>query len=251
LRNSNQGSNPIFRSIVLPAPTLQATHQTMTLEGTIRKACALLIGVVSAGLWAWSRYSVPNTRGVFVAIAALCALVLVWVTAYRKQWSPFTAPAYALLEGVVVGSFSAKADLRDHGIAIQAISLTVATCFCLLIAYRSGFIRVTDRFNRGLLAATSGIALYYLASFALSMLGIRKFTAFAGGLPGILISVVIVMIAGMNLVSDFDFIEQCARSGLPKYMEWYAALGLIVTLVWLYLEILRLLSKARKAEEGG
>lgn len=251
-RNSEMaGSNPIFRRVVLEGPESRAAGETMTLDGAIRKAYVLLACVLCSALWAWSQYRAPGARGLWVAASALGALALAWVTALRKHWSPFTTPAYALLQGVVIGSFSAKAELRDHGIAIQAISLTFATCFCLLLAYRSGLIRVTDRFNRGLLAATSGIALYYLTSLVLGVLGVKTLTVFAGGIPGILISLAIVVIAGMNLVSDFDFIEQCARAHLPKYMEWYTAFGLIVTLVWLYVEILRLIAKARKAEEGG
>jgi len=183
-------------------------------------------------------------------ICALVALALVWITVHKKQWSPITAPTFALLEGLVMGVVSAGLEVRHPGIAIQAVVLTFAICLSLLVAYRTGLIRVTEKFNRGLVAATSGVVLFYLANFVLSLLGVRIFAVFAGGVPGILISAVIVVIAGMDLVADFDFIEQCSRSGLPKYMEWYAALGLIVTLIWLYTEILRLLSKARKAQKN-
>jgi uncharacterized YccA/Bax inhibitor family protein len=179
------------------------------------------------------------------------AMALVWITVWKKRWSSVTAPVYALLEGVVIGGISARLEMRFHGIAIQAVALTFATCFCLLAAYRLGVIRVTEKFKAGLSAATGGVALFYLISFALIFFGVRRFTIFAGGLPGILISLIVVWIAALNLVIDFDFIEQYAREDLPDYMEWYAALGLMVTLIWLYMEILRLLSKARKAEDGG
>jgi len=119
----------------------------------------------------------------------------------------------------------------------------------MLIAYRTGLIRVTEKFNGGLMVATAGVALFYMGSFVLALLGERTVTAFATGMAGILISVIVVMIASMNLVSDFDFIDQCGKSRLPKHMEWYTSFGIVLTLVWLYLETLRLLSKARKAEE--
>ena len=150
-----------------------------------------------------------------------------------------------------MGDISGRLDVRYHGIAIQAVALTFATCFCLLVAYRFGLFRVSESFNAGVVAATCGVALVYLVSLMLALAGVRTFSIFGGGVPGILASVVVVILAGMNLVIDFAFVGQCAQKGLPKYMEWYTALGLIVTLIWLYTEILRLISKARSTEERG
>ena len=240
----------MFRLVTLPwgqAPFAQR----MTLNSTIHRTVFLLVCVTVSALWVWVKYSSfnPHSVAIIALICLLGATALVWVTVYNKQWSFVTAPAVALLEGLAIGGISARLEVRYHGIAIQAVALTFTTCLCLLVAYRSGIIRVTEKFKTGLLAATSGVALFYLVSFCLSFLGVGA-PALAGGVPGVLVSVVVVAIAGLNLAVDFDFIEQSAQAGLPRYMEWYASLGLMVTLVWLYMEILSLLTKARRAEEG-
>ena len=166
------------------------------------------------------------------------------VTVFKKQWAPVTAPLYAALEGLFLGAVSAMFELRFPGIVMQAVGLTFGTLAALLMAYRSGLIKATENFKLGVFAATGGIALLYLVN-----IGMRAF-GFGGmgfihdsGLIGIAFSGFVVVIAALNLVLDFDFIENGVEKGAPKYMEWYAAFGLLVTLVWLYLEILRLLSK--------
>ena len=156
-----------------------------------------------------------------------------------------TAPAYALLEGLALGGISATFELRFPGIAIQSVSLTFGVLLVLLLAYRSGLIPVTQNFRLGIVAATGAIMLFYVLQFVLGFFGVH-FTSINGSGPiGIGISLIIVAVAALNLVLDFDFIENGARMGAPKYMEWYGAFGLMVTLVWLYLEILRLLTKIR------
>jgi len=226
----------------------------MTLNGTIHRAGLLLLCVTISALWAWSKFDSPrDPRGLALAALACAfgALAVAYVTVFKMQWSPITAPAYALQEGLVLGVISAILEARYPGIAIKAVGLTFAIFFSLLIFYRSGIIRVTEKFSTAVVAATFGVGVFYFASFGLSVLfGVRRYSAFAGGAPGIIISAVIVIIAAMNLLVDFKFIELCAGGSLPKYMEWYAALGLIVTLVWLYTEILNLLSKAQKAARG-
>jgi uncharacterized YccA/Bax inhibitor family protein len=157
----------------------------------------------------------------------------------------FTAPIYALLEGLFLGGISAIFEAQYPGIVIQAVSLTFGTLFCLLLAYRSGIIKVTENFKLGVAAATGGIALIYLATLVLGLFGVRMPFIHESGLIGIGFSLFVVVIAALNLVLDFDFIESGAKSGAPKYMEWYAAFGLMVTLIWLYIEILRLLAKLR------
>ena len=160
-----------------------------------------------------------------------------------------TAPVYALLEGLVLGSVSAILEVRFPGIAIEAVSLTFGVLVVLLLAYRSGLIRVTDKFRMGVVAATGAIALFYFASFILSFFHVQLFrSAYGSGMIGIGFSVIVVIVASLNLVLDFDFIETGARMGAPKYMEWYGAFGLMVTLIWLYFEILRLLTKLRSRE---
>jgi uncharacterized YccA/Bax inhibitor family protein len=167
------------------------------------------------------------------------------VTTFKKQWSPVTAPIYALLEGLVLGGLSAMLELRYPGIAIQAVSLTFGTLFVLLIAYRSGWIQVTQKFRLGIIAATGGIFVFYMLEMILGFFGVQFMSVNGNGIIGIGFSLIVVAIAALNLVLDFDFIEQGVQYGAPRYMEWYGAFGIMVTLVWLYLEILRLLSKMR------
>jgi uncharacterized YccA/Bax inhibitor family protein len=171
----------------------------------------------------------------------ICAMV----TVFKKEWSPVTAPVYALLEGLVLGGVSAMFELRYPGIGIQAVSLTFGTLLVLLLAYRSGLIQVTQKFRLGVVAATGGIAVFYLLEMVLGFFGIQFTSINGSGLIGIGFSLIVVAVAALNLVLDFDFIEQGVQSGAPKYMEWYGAFGIMVTLVWLYLEMLRLLSKLR------
>ena len=159
-----------------------------------------------------------------------------------------TAPAYALLEGVVLGTFSALLEMRYPGIAIQAVTLTFGVLFALLLAYRSGLVRATENFKLGVFAATGGIAIFYLIEFVLGFFHVQFTTINSSSPIGIGFSFVVVIVAALNLVLDFDFIENGARAGAPKYMEWYGAFGLLVTLVWLYFEILRLLSKMRSRQ---
>ena len=174
---------------------------------------------------------------------ALVGFVLAMVTAFKKTWAPVTAPLYALAEGVFVGALSAIFEMRYPGIVMQAVGLTFGTMAAMLLAYRSGLIRATDKFKLGVVAATGGIPLVYLASFVMGFFG-HSFGFITGSSTiGILFSLAVVVIAALNLILDFDMIEQGVGAGAPKYMEWYGAFALVVTLVWLYLEMLRLLSK--------
>jgi uncharacterized YccA/Bax inhibitor family protein len=169
----------------------------------------------------------------------LCAMV----TVFKKEWSAVTAPLYALLEGLALGGISAVVDLRYPGIAIQAVGLTFGTLFVLLLVYSSGVIKVTNKFRIGIVAATGGIALFYLVQMLLGFFGVHFAAINGSGAIGIGFSLIVVAVAALNLVLDFDFIERGVECGAPKYMEWYGAFGIMVTLVWLYLEILRLLAK--------
>jgi uncharacterized YccA/Bax inhibitor family protein len=171
--------------------------------------------------------------------------IVALVTVFKKEWSPVTAPIYALLEGLVLGGISAMTELRYPGIAIQAVSITFGTLFVLLLAYSSRIIKVTEKFRLGVIAATGGIMVFYLLQMVLGFFGIRFTTVNGSGMIGIGISLFICAIAALNLVLDFDFIERGVNYGAPKYMEWYGAFGIMVTLIWLYLEVLRLLSKTR------
>jgi uncharacterized YccA/Bax inhibitor family protein len=220
----------------------------MTLEGTVNKTGILLVCVMATAWWTWRQFL--HSRNIadvapWMLIGFLGGFVLAMVTVFKKEWSPVTAPIYALLEGLALGGLSAVLDLRYPGIAIQAVGLTFGTLFVLLLAYRSGLIQVTQKFRMGIVAATGGIMVFYLLQMLMGFFGFQ-FTSINGSGPiGIGFSLIVVAVAALNLVLDFDFIEQGVQYGAPKYMEWYGAFGIIVTLVWLYLEILRLLSKLR------
>jgi uncharacterized YccA/Bax inhibitor family protein len=224
---------------------------TMTLQGTVNKAGVLLICVVATATWTWNLFLHSHSQQAvlpLLVLGGIGGLIFAMITIFKKEWAAFTAPVYALLEGLVLGSISAMLELRFPGIAIQAVSLTFGTLVVLLLAYRSGLIAVTEKFRLGVIAATGGIALFYIVQIVLGFFGVH-FTAVNGsGAIGIGFSVFVVIIAALNLVLDFDFIETGVRVGAPKYMEWYGAFGLMVTLIWLYFEILRLLSKLRSRD---
>ena len=218
----------------------------MTVGGTVNKTALLLLCALATAAWTWNQFLTSRDIGAIgglVLVGCIGGMVLAFVTIFKKEWSMVTAPAYALLEGMALGGISAFFEMRYPGIAIQAVSLTFGTLLAMLFVYRRGLIMVTQKFQLGVFAATGGIALFYFAQMLLSFFGIRFFTLNSGSPIGIVISLVIVAVAALNLVLDFDFIERGAASGAPKYMEWYGAFGLMVTLVWLYLEMLRLLSK--------
>jgi uncharacterized YccA/Bax inhibitor family protein len=173
-------------------------------------------------------------------------LVFAVITIFKKTWAPYTAPVYAILEGLVIGGISAYAESQFKGIVFQAVALTFGTLLSLLVAYRSGVIKVTEKFRLGVVAATGAIFLVYIVSMVLGFFGVSVPLIYSGGTIGILFSLFVVVIAALNLVLDFDFIERGAVEGAPKYMEWYGAFGLMVTLIWLYIEFLRLLTKLRQ-----
>jgi uncharacterized YccA/Bax inhibitor family protein len=220
----------------------------MTLTGTVNKTGILLLCAIATAAWTWHLFLQTHdfaAVGPLMIVGALGGLIVAFVTVFKKEWSPVTAPIYALLEGLVLGSLSALMEMRYPGIAFQAVGLTFGTLFVLLLAYRSGLIPVTQKLRMGIVAATGGIAVFYLLQMMLGFFGIYFSTINGSGPIGIAFSLFVVAIAALNLVLDFDFIERGVQAGAPKYMEWYGAFGIIVTLVWLYLEILRLLSKLR------
>jgi uncharacterized YccA/Bax inhibitor family protein len=224
---------------------------SMTLSGTVNKTGILLVCVVASAAWTWNRAlnsENPATVMPLVAIGAIGGLIVAMVTVFKKEWAAITSPIYALLEGLVLGGVSVTLNVRYPRIPLQAVALTFGTLFALLLAYRSGLIRATEKFRLGVVAATGGIMVFYMVSMVLGFFGIRLSVLYSASPLSIGISVVIVIVAALNLVLDFDFIESGVRAGAPRYMEWYGAFGLMVTLIWLYLEILRLLTKLRSRE---
>ena len=225
-----------------------ALGEGMTLEGTVNKTGLLLLCAVGSAAWTWHLFTDSHSAAAVMPwmwIGGIGGFVCALITVFKKEWSPVTAPAYALLEGLALGSISSLLELRFPGIAIQAVSLTFGTLLVLLLAYRSGMIKVTEKFRLGIVAATGGIMVFYLLQFGLGFFGVHFTSINGSGVIGIGFSLIVVGIAALNLVLDFDFIENGVRMGAPKYMEWYGAFGIMVTLVWLYLEIVRLLTKVR------
>jgi len=245
MRTANPALNAkTFSGLQYPTDSANA----MTIQGTVNKAAILLFLVLLSAYWVWNLfYSSGNPAAVmpWVGVGAIGGLIVALVTVFKKQWAGITAPIYALLEGLVLGGVSAMFEAKYPGIVIQAVSLTFGTLFCLLMAYSSGMIRATENFKLGVAAATGGIFVIYLVSWILGFFGAGIPFIHESGLIGIGFSLFVVVIAALNLVLDFDFIEQGAAHGAPKFMEWYAAFGLMVTLIWLYFEILRLLAKMR------
>ena len=227
----------------------------MSLNGTVNKTALLLVITLVGAMFSWSQAATALASGdtgmlmPYALGGAIGGFIVALVTIFKKQWSPITAPLYAGLEGLFLGAVSAIFEMRFPGIVMQAVGLTFGTLGALLMAYRSGLIKATENFKLGVVAATGGIALLYLVNIGMRLFGFEGMGFIhEGSTIGILFSVGVVIVAALNLVLDFDFIENGVEQQAPKYMEWYAAFGLLVTLVWLYLEILRLLSKLQSRD---
>jgi uncharacterized YccA/Bax inhibitor family protein len=220
----------------------------MTINGAVHKTAARLFLLVCSRAYTWTVARVDGgAQAMSWAIAGLVGgLIAFFIMLFKREWSPVLAPTYALAEGLVLGAVSAMYEARFHGIVFSAVTLTVATLGVLLLVYRLGLIKATDTFKRCIVAATGAICVVYIVSMLLNMFGREIPYIHQSGTVGIVFSLFVVVIAALNLVLDFNFIETGAANGAPRYMEWFAAAGLLVTLVWLYLEILRLLSKLNR-----
>ncbi|MDD4957305.1 MAG: Bax inhibitor-1/YccA family protein [Candidatus Omnitrophica bacterium] len=222
--------------------TIPASAGSMTIQGTVNKSFILFMITLIGAAWIWGK---PAQYMGFAVPAAIIGFIIALITIFKKEWAPVTAPLYAAAEGVFLGGISSIFEAAYPGIVIQAVALTFGTFFCLLAAYRSGLIKPTENFKLGIVAATGGIAVVYLISWVMGFFGHGFTMIYSSGPAGIIFSLVVVVVAALNLVLDFDFIEKGADAGVPIYMEWYAAFGLMVTLIWLYLEMLRLIGKVR------
>lgn len=222
--------------------------EQMTISGVVNKTLILLLCVLLTAGWTWVQYFKTGNAAAITAymwVGLIGGLVVAITTIVKKEWSPITAPIYALLEGLFIGAISAIFEAAYPGLVIQATTLTFGTLGAMLFLYKSGIIQVTDKFRLGIVAATGGIAIFYGISIILGFFGVNIPYVFTSSAFGIAFSLFVVAIAALNLVLDFDFVEQGTTHGLPKYMEWYASFGLMVTLIWLYIEMLRLLAKLR------
>jgi len=246
-----RSGNPAFRGNAFAPDATFATAPTaerMTLSGTVNKTGILLILCLATASIVWNRFFESGNPASIMGLlwlGLIGGLEVAITTMFKRQWAAMTAPIYALLQGLVLGGISAIFEAQYPGIVIQAIGLTFGTLGVLLLAYKSGWIKPTENFRLMIVAATGGIAILYLISFIMGFFGSSIGFIHSNGLFGIGFSLFVVAIAALNLVLDFDFIEAGAEQGAPKYMEWFGAFSLMVTLIWLYLEILRLLAKLR------
>jgi len=234
-------SNPLLkREGAFSSPWTQA--EAMSLQGVVNKTGILLLLCLGAGAFAWTQ---PAWRGPFVIVGLIGGLIACLVGTFKPAASPVAAPLYAVFEGLALGAISAVINLRYPGIVANAVLLTFAVLGLMLAAYTSRVIRVTDRFVKGVLVATAAVAVVYLVDMIMALFGARMPFIHESGWLGITISLVVVGIASFNLLIDFAVIEDGVRRGSPRFMEWYCGMALLVTLVWLYLELLRLLAKLR------
>lgn len=244
-------SNPTLNTSVFANAGRAALGDTMTVNGTVVKTGILTAILMVAAAWVWNAVTSgaqPAWFGPAILGGSIGAFVIALVISFSPRMAPMLAPLYALGEGVVLGLISAMFERQFHGIVLTAVLLTGGVLATLLAAYMTGVVRATEKFKAGVIAATGGICLVYLITMVLGFFGVHMAGLFGNGMFGIGFSVFVVIIAALNLVIDFDFIERGAAGGAPKYMEWYGAFALMVTLVWLYLEILRLLSKLRSRD---
>lgn len=238
-------SNPALKEDRFAGMAVAAGQPAMTLQGTATRSLLLvLLAAFSAG-FTWREVAAGNTGILGPALLAggLGGLVVAMVTIFKPAASPWTAPLYAVLEGLLLGGISAMYNARFEGLPMQAVALTFGVFLALLVLYRTRVLQATDRFRTGVVAATMGIAVLYLLSFVLRLFGVTMPFLHDSSMLSIGISLVIVGVAALNLILDFDLVERGVALRAPKYMEWYSAFALLVTLVWLYLELLRLLSK--------
>ena len=243
-----KSGNPFFSESRLRAIQDSAIGaETMTFNGALNKTALLFVILLLGASWTWADMTwttAPAFSGKMI-IGLIGGFALAIVTAFKPELARYTAPVYAFLEGMFLGGLSAYFEGMYPGIVIPAIVLTFGIMIGMLVTYRSGLIKVTAKFRIAVVSATAGIALFYLIAMGLGFFGITIPFLFEGGMFGILFSVFVIVIAALNLMLDFDMIEQFSSAGMPRHMEWYGGFALMVTRVWLYIEILRLLAKTR------
>ena len=240
-----RSSNPVMTGKIYEKAGSAASGSVMTINGTINKIGLLLLLVIAAASYTWNLVlgDDPGRAGTMAIVGGIGGFIMAMITIFRPKSAGYTAPVYAILEGMFLGAISAVINAKYPGVAFQAVLLTIGTLFSMLFLYRSGRIRATPKFRKGVMMATGAIFFAYMISWIMSMFGMSMGFMHSSGLLGIGINMVIIVVAAMNLILDFDFIEKGSQAGAPKYMEWYGAFGLMVTLVWLYIEFLRLLSR--------
>jgi uncharacterized YccA/Bax inhibitor family protein len=244
--------NPFFKtnSYTKSSETYDAVvidyEQTMTVGGTINKSFMLLLLLVAGAAITWNMAYNGQNPFAFIIGGAIAGIICVLITTFKPQLSTYLSPAYAVAEGLFIGGISAIFEVMYPGIVIQAVSCTFVTFLVCLALYKFKIVQVTEKFRSIVVAATLAIGVYYLFSWLLSMFTSFQPVHYGNSLTSIGISAFVIVIAALNLFLDFDQIEKGAAQKMPKYMEWYGAMGLMITLVWLYIEFLRLLSKLNR-----
>lgn len=251
MRSIGRSANPALTGEVFTKEKAKNTSATtgddfMTVDGAVWRTLFLFIILLFPAYYTWSLVGTGANLMPYTLGGAIGGFVVALVTIFKKEWSPYTAPLYAFLEGLFLGAISGIFESQFQGITLQAVGLTFATLFMLLTAYLFGWIKVTQKLRSGIMIATGSVAIVYMISLVFNLFGGSVPYIHGSGPIGIGFSLVVVGIAAMNLLLDFEFINEGAQQEAPKYMEWFAAFGLMVTLIWLYIEILRLLSKIRR-----
>ncbi|HJT23463.1 MAG TPA: Bax inhibitor-1/YccA family protein [bacterium] len=244
-----RSSNPTLSDKIFDKAGTAKRADAMTIQGTVDKLFVLTVLMLAAATATWVWSGTPEMVGLAMGLAligCLGGLLVGMVLCFNMTWAPFLAPVYALCQGLCLGAVSLVYERAYHGIVVESLGLTISVLLVLLFAYKTRLIQVTDHFRAGVIAATGAIALLYLVEWILGFFNIFIPYINDSGPIGIAFSLLVVFIASMNFVLDFDFIERGAEDGAPKFMEWYGAFGLLVTLIWVYLEILRLLAKMRR-----
>ena len=242
-----KSGNPTLSEKAIQASISTNYAETMTLRGTLNKFGFMLLMLMGSAFFSWKEYAEGGNVTPYIWGGLIGGLIIAIVITFKKEWSPYLAPAYGLCEGLFLGAISAFYNeafaTKAPGIVMNAVGLTFGTAIALYFLYSFKIIKATEKFKSVIIMATAGIGIFYLIAMVIGFFGVHIAFLHEGSIMGIGFSLVVVAIAALNLILDFDMIEQATAAGAPKYMEWYCAFGLMVTIVWLYLEILRLLSK--------
>ncbi|MDA3879556.1 MAG: Bax inhibitor-1/YccA family protein [Prolixibacteraceae bacterium] len=251
--NLTKTSNPIFGSRIFEkAQSTYAREERMTLNGTINKTALAILFVFASAYFVWQKFfavfdpanpgAVSGSVTTYIAIGGIGGFIVAMIAAFSPKRSGFLTPIYAILEGMFLGGLSAMLEAQFPGLVVKAVALTFMVFLSMLVLYRQRIIKVTGKFRRGMISAMMGLLFFYLASWIAGMFGANISYLSGGGTFGLIFSLIVTGISAFSLLLDFDFIERGAAAGAPKDMEWYGVFGLLVSLVWLYVNILRLLS---------
>ncbi|MGF7141518.1 Bax inhibitor-1/YccA family protein [Roseimarinus sediminis] len=250
--NLTKTSNPLFGRNTYGRAQVAYGEERMTLNGTINKTALVILFVFASAFYVWQKFyeiydpALPGAATSkitpFLAIGGIGGFIVAIIASFSPKRSGFLTPVYAILEGMFLGGLSAMFEAQFPGLVMKAVALTFMVFMSMLLVYRQRIIKVTGKFRRGMMAALMGLMFFYLASWVAGMFGANVSYLSGGGSFGLIFSLIVTGISAFSLLLDFDFIEKGAAAGAPKYMEWYSVFGLLVSLVWLYVNLLRLLS---------